>query len=296
MFRSVPPHVWAFDLEWVPDLGSGRRAYHLPPETPDAQVYEAMWAAARTSGAAGREAAAKYGGNQTAEEPHPYLKTMLCRVVSVAAVVRRAHEDGRVIVSLVSLPGGPEPLPERELVGRFLRGIGDANPRPQLVGFNSREADVPILIQRGIAQGVSAPGFCHRPEKSWDGPDYFNKYNEAHIDLKDIVGGWGRATPKLHEFACACGIPGKIDTSGDNVIDLWLAGDMRRIVEYNEFDALTTYLLWLRAAHFAGHFVDEAHTVEVERVRDLLRRRVADGQAHLERYLARWEEMSGNDS
>jgi len=285
MFRSVPPHVWAFDLEWVPDLGSGRRAYHLPPDMPDAQVYEAMWAAAR-------EAAAKNGGNHPAEDSHPYLKTMLCRVVSVAAVVRRVHDDGRVTVSLVSLPGGPEPLPERELVGRFLRGIGDANPRPQLVGFNSREADVPILIQRGIAQGVSAPGFCHRPEKSWDGPDYFNKYNEAHIDLKEVVGGWGKATPKLHEFACACGIPGKIDTSGDNVIDLWLAGDVRRIVEYNEFDALTTYLLWLRAAHFAGHFPAEAHAAEVERVRDLLRRRIADGQAHLGRYLARWEEMN----
>lgn len=288
MFRSVPPHVWAFDLEWVPDLGSGRRAYNLPPETPDEQVYEAMWAAAR-------EAAAKYSGNHAAEDSHPYLKTMLCRVVSVAAVVRRvtpaAASDGRVSVSLVSLPGGAEPLPERELIGRFLRGIGDANPRPQLVGFNSREADVPILIQRGIAQGISAPGFCHRPEKSWDGPDYFNKYNEAHIDLKEVVGGWGKATPKLHELACACGIPGKIDTSGDNVIDLWLAGDVRRIVEYNEFDALTTYLLWLRAAHFAGHFADDEHAAEVERVRDLLRRRAADGQAHLARYLARWEEM-----
>ena len=293
MFRSVPAHVWAFDLEWVPDLGSGRRAYNLPPETPDAQVYEAMWAAARNSGAAAREAAAKYGNN-TAEESHPYLKTMLCRVVSVAAVVRRVRDD-HVTVSLFSLPGSAEPLPERELVGRFLRGIGDANPRPQLVGFNSREADVPILIQRGIAQGISAPGFCHRPEKSWEGADYFNKYNEAHIDLKEVVGGWGKATPKLHELACACGIPGKIDTSGDNVIDLWLAGDVRRIVEYNEFDALTTYLLWLRAAHFAGHFSDEAHAAEVEQVRDLLRRRAADGQAHLARYLARWEEMSRND-
>lgn len=286
MFRSVPPHVWAFDLEWVPDLGSGRRAYNLAPNTPDAQVYEAMWAAAR-------EAAAKYGGNHAAEDSHPYLKTMLCRVVSVAVMVRRVHEDGRVSVSLWSRPDGAEPLPERELVGRFLRAIGEANPRPQLVGFNSREADVPILIQRGLAQGISAPGFSRRPEKPWEGYDYFNKNSEAHIDLKEIVGGGrGVAIPKLHEFACACGIPGKIDTSGDNVIDLWLAGDVRRIVEYNECDALTTYLLWLRAAHFAGHFSDEAHAAEVERVRELLRRRAADGQAHLARYLARWLEMS----
>lgn len=275
MIRSVPAHVWAFDLEWAPDLASGRRAYNLSPDTPDDAVYAAMWAA----------------GGATAEEPRPYLKTMLCRVVSLAVVMRKAHDGGQVSVTLFSLPAAAEALPERDLIGRFLRGIGDAAPKPQLVGFNSREADLPILIQRGIAQGVSAPGFAHRPEKPWDGYDYFSKNSEGHIDLKEVIGGWGKATPKLHEFAAACGIPGKIDTSGDNVIDLWLAGDVRAIVEYNEFDALTTYLLWLRAAHFAGHFSDAAHAAEVERVRDLLRKRIADGQTHLERYVAKWEGM-----
>lgn len=277
MFRTVPDHVWAFDLEWVPDLASGRRAYNLPPDTPDADVYAAMWASA----------------GATAEDPRPYLKTMLCRVVSMAVVIRRVQEDGRVTLTLFSLPPAG-PMAERELIGRFLRGLGDATPRPQLVGFNSRESDLPILIQRGIAQGVTAAGFCRRPDKPWEGYDYFSKNSEGHVDLKEVVGGWGKATPSLHEFAAACGIPGKIDTSGDNVIDLWLAGDARRIVEYNEFDALTTYLLWLRAAHFAGHFSDEAHAAEVERVRELLRKRIGDGQKHLERYVTRWEELAVN--
>ena len=275
MFRSVPDHVWAFDLEWVPDLASGRRAYNLPPDAPDDEVYATMWAR----------------GGATAEEPRPYLKTMLCRIVSLAVVIRKVA-NGRPSLALFSLPGS-DAMPERELIGRFLRGVGEANPRPQIVGFNSRESDLPILIQRGLAQGIAAAGFCHRPEKRWEGYDYFDKYNEGHIDLKEIVGGWGKATPSLHEFAAACGVPGKIDTSGDNVIDLWLAGDVRRIVEYNEFDALTTYLLWLRAAHFAGHFSDEAHAAEVDSVRDLLRKRIADGHDHLSRYVARWEELRG---
>ena len=279
MIRSVPAHVWAFDLEWAPDVASGRRAYNLPPDMPDDKVYAAMWAA----------------GGATADEPRPYLKTMLCRVVSMAVVIRKVDPDDRVSLTLFSLPTGG-PMAERDLISRFLRGIGEANPKPQLVGFNSREADLPILIQRGIAQGVSAPGFAHRPEKRWEGYDYFDRYNDGHIDLKDIISGWGKATPKLHEFAAACGIPGKIDTSGDNVIDLWLAGDVRAIVEYNEFDALTTYLLWLRTAHFAGHFSDAAHAAEVERVRDLLRKRIADGQAHLARYVAKWEGLGEGGS
>jgi predicted PolB exonuclease-like 3'-5' exonuclease len=274
MIRNVPKHVWAFDLEWVPDCASGRRAYDLPPETPDAEVYPVMWAR----------------GGATEQEPRPYLKTMLCRVVSVAAVVRKEHEDGRVSLTLMSLPSDG-PMAEAELIGRFLRGLGDANPRAQLVGFNSHSSDLPILIQRGIAQGVTAGGFCWKPNKPWEGYDYFAKGYDGHVDLKDLVGGWGKATPSLHEFACACGIPGKIDTTGENVVDLWLAGDARRIVEYNEFDALTTYLLWLRTVHFAGHFSDGAYAAEQERVRDLLARRINDGQRHLERYVAKWDEL-----
>lgn len=273
MFRTVADHVWAFDLEWVPDLTSGRRAYNLPPDMPDDAVYAAMWANA----------------GATAEEPRPYLKTMLCRVVSLAVVIRKVG-DGRPTLNLFSLPG-PAAMPERDLISRFLTGIGQANPRPQLVGFNSSEADLPILIQRGIANGITAAGFCKRPEKPWDGYDYFTRYNEGHIDLKDITGARGKSTPRLHEFAVACGIPGKIDTSGDNVIDLWLAGNVRAIVEYNEFDALTTYLLWLRAAHFAGHFNGHEYAAEVELVRELLARRIADGHTHLSRYAAQWARL-----
>ncbi len=274
MIRGVPKHVWAFDLEWAPDCGSGRRAYDLPLDTPDEEVYEVMWAR----------------GGATEQEPRPYLKTMLCRVVSVAVVVRKVGDDGRVSLTLFSLPDDG-PMPEADLIRRFLRGLGETQPRAQIVGFNSREADVPILIQRGIAQGVQAAGFCRRPEKPWDGYDYFYKNSDAHVDLRDIVGGWGKATPKLHEFASACGIPGKIDTSGENVIDLWLAGDVRRIVEYNEFDALTTYLLWLRLAHFAGHFTGEQYEAEEARLRELIARHINDGRAHLARYVTRWDEL-----
>ena len=281
MIRTAPAHVWAFDLEWVPDTASGRRAYNLPPDTPDADVFAAMWA----------------HGGATEQEPRPYLKTMLCRVVAVAVVVRKVQADGQVFLGLTSLPHeGEEGLSERQLLDRFLTSLGTANPKPALVGFNSRDSDLPILIQRGIAQGVSAPGFCHRPEKNWEGYDYFAKYNEGHVDLKEVIsGGWGKSVPRLHDFAAACGVPGKIDTSGDNVLDLWLAGNTRAIVQYNEFDALTTYLLWLRTAHFAGHFTDEAHAAELTRVRDLLRKRIANGQTHLRRYVDKWDALAAID-
>ena len=36
--------------------------------------------------------------------------------------------------------------------------------KPQLVGYNSAQADVPILIQRAIVNGLSGFGFSDRPK------------------------------------------------------------------------------------------------------------------------------------
>lgn len=276
MFRTVANNVWAFDLEWVPDPPSGRRVYDLPADMPDAEVLQVMWAR----------------GGASEDEAKPYLKYALCRVVSAAVVVRRQRDDGRVTVALASLPHLGEPaMPERELLTRFLTQLGQEEPKPQLVGFNSRSADVPILVQRGIIQGVMALEFCHRPNKPWEGMDYFAKASEGHIDVKEIVSGWGKGTPSLHEFAAACGIPGKMGTTGDDVIDLWLAGDVRRIVEYNQYDALTTYLVWLRTALFAGLMSPETHAVEEQCIRDLLLRRIQAGETHLQLYLDKWRAL-----
>ena len=164
------------------------------------------------------------------------------------------------------------------------------SPTPTQPGPGTK-IHLPILIQRGIARGVVAAGFSKRSDKPWEGYDYFHKNSEGHIDLKEVIGGWGKATPSLHEFAAACGIPGKIDTSGENVIDLWLDGDVRSIVNYNEFDALTTYLLWLRTARFAGLIPAERHEEEVRLVRELIDRRIEKGGDHLERYLAKWDRL-----
>ncbi len=102
--------------------------------------------------------------------------------------------------------------------------------------------DLLILLQRAAVCGVTAAGFCARPNKPWEGRDYFARYSDWLVDLKQIYGGWGRSTPSLHEIACAARIPGKIDASGDQVLDLWLNDEISKIVAYNEFDALNTSL------------------------------------------------------
>lgn len=272
---TLPRQVWAFDCEWAPDVGAGRRLYHLPPSVPDDEVMRVMW----------REAGA------TEEDPQPFLRTLLCRVVSIATVVRVVDKNG-VRLCLWTLPEAPEDLAvtEADLLGRYLGKFGQVHAAdassPFLVGFNSRNADLHILAQRAIVNGLSLPGFASQ---------IFGKPWEVNgLDLMEVVGGRAKGyNCSLNEIAQLCGIPGKLDTTGDDVAGLFYGGKRREIVEYNAFDALTTYLVWLRVEYFRGTFTANEYAAEQALVRALiLTEQAKPNGAYLGQFLAAWDALA----
>ncbi|MGE3465363.1 MAG: ribonuclease H-like domain-containing protein, partial [Pyrinomonadaceae bacterium] len=157
---------------------------------------------------------------------------------------------------------------EAEIIQKFLYFLGER--KPQLVGYNSAESDMQVLIQRGLINEVTAPRFCDRPDKPWEGIDYFRRWdNEEHLDLLKLFSSRDM-TPRLDELAKVCGFPGKIDVKGDQVTDLWLAGDLKKIVEYNQIDVLNTYLVWLRVVFFTGKLTEEEYISEQDQFREFL--------------------------
>src|SRR5690606_37751058 len=123
---------------------AGRLLYGLSDSTPAAEILRRMWDE----------------GGADDDDPTPYLKTAVCRIVSIAAVERRDHR-GEITLSLRSLPhdfDDEAETSEARVLERFLQGVGDR--KPQLVGYNSWNADLRILIQRGVILGVRAAGFC----------------------------------------------------------------------------------------------------------------------------------------
>ena len=275
MLRPPQHQLFAFDAEWVPDPATGRRVLDLPGDLSDAEVIDRMWA----------------HGGATEAEPRPYLKTILCRVVSIAAVIRTV-KSGEVYHRLYALPEGPEALPEDDLLRRFLLAVGDR--KPQLVGFNSRDSDLPILVQRAMVHRLSIPGLGRSAEK-WAPGDFFDRYGNQHVDLREITGAWGKASSTLHELATACGIPGKLGTDGKSVIDLWRAGDIAGIVRYNQFDALTTFLVWLRAMTLSGHLTPEQLEAEEGQIRVLVQQK-AQVDPGFNLYLEGWTRLSSSAS
>ena len=271
MIMHIPDEVWAFDCEWVPDLVAGRLLYKLPDDLPESEVLKVMW----------------HEGGATEENPTPFLKTALCRVVSIATIIRRKSKNGSIKLYLQALPESPEDehqTSEDYLLKRFLEeGVGRRNP--QLVGYNSRNSDLRILTQRAIFKGMSLLAFSQRlAAKPWESQD---------VDLMNIVSGYGKGyTATLNEAATLSGIPGKLETSGDDVCGLFYSGKLNEIIQYNCFDAITTYLLWLRLAHFSAKFSADEYKDEQMRLKNMLESMLQNPEnSYLQTYLDAWQRL-----
>lgn len=272
--------TWFFDLEWVPDAAGARKLYGLSPETTELEAMETIW---------------KNTHGYSSATPRPFVKYLLSRVVSVAFLSRNVvfvDSERRVEFRLHSLPklplaGDPLETTEQHLIERFLRYVGQR--QPQLVGYNSSESDIQVLIQRGLINEVAAPDFCRRPEARWDKRDYFARWdNEFHLDLMKLFSF--QFKPSLNDLARLCGFPGKIDANGDQVPDMWLAGQLDKIVEYNQIDTLNTYLVWLRVMYFCGKITDEDYQSELIDFREFLEMELEKPErTFLGRFIERFE-------
>ena len=271
--------VLYFDLEWVPDAAGSKRLFDLPEETTELEAMQRLW-----------EHSPQYDAEKN---PRPFLKYMFSRVVSIAFLSRKpVFRDGEPVIefslnSLPKLPLDSDDVDEAAIIERFLYILGER--RPQLVGYNSAESDPQVLLQRAILNEITAPAFNARPNKPWEGPDYFDSRNsEAHLDLLKKFSG-GAMTPRLDELAKLCGFPGKIDVKGDQVTDLWLARDLTKIVEYNQIDTLNTYLVWLRVVYFVGQLTEEAYFMELEQFREFLETEMEKPEkAFLSEFIDKW--------
>lgn len=277
MIKTILPRLFAFDIEWIPDPDAAQRLYGVDISTRQGieNAFRKLWAE----------------GGATDEKPRPFLKLTVSRIVSICGIYREQQASGEVTLRLVSLPSDPhnaELCSEKAILQGIHRSLSER--QPQLVGYNSLRSDLPIIVNRSIVHGLGSHGWAKRPEKPWEGADYFSAHGDYHIDLGPLL-GWGNQMPTLHEIATTSGIPGKIDVSGGSVADLWLSGDLKAIVNYNEYDAFTTYLLWARVAHFSGLLDEATYEAELERVQALLESEIANGKSHLQHYLEVWQKI-----
>ena len=179
-----------FDLETVPDLTAGRELLKADAGVSDEQVRRFLGERYRRPG----------------ENPDSaFVKVPLHRIVCIGAIYAERTDGGPWVIARSGV-GHIGVRPERELVERFVDSLNEA-PAPQLVGFNSSSFDLPVLRYRAFALAV--PGQIIHGS---NGKDYWYRYGRDHIDICDVISGFGAsARPSLAELAALSGIPAKID-------------------------------------------------------------------------------------
>lgn len=258
-------HVFAFDIETVPDVDAGRRIHGLEG-LDDADVARAMFHLRRQ----------ETGGSE-------FLPHYLQRVVCISVALRSG--DGFKVWSL----GDPR-APEREIVARFFDGI--ARYTPDLVSWNGSGFDLPVLHYRALMHGISAPRYWETGDEDqafrWN--NYLSRFHWRHLDLMDVMAGFqARGYAPLDKVAVLNGLPGKLGMDGGKVWDAWLAGEVEGIRNYCETDVLNTFLLYLRFERMRGRLDDAAYRRECDLVRDTLAR---EDRPHFREFLSAWDEAA----
>lgn len=282
MIRFVGDTVVAFDCEWIPDIPAARFFERDTAHATDEQCLELL----------------KLKNDITPENPNRVIKYYQSRIVSIAMMTRKmpVAKGQPPELSLSWLPknfSDKKQLEEKQLISNFLTAI--ERRKPQLVGFNAKSSDLRILLQRALILGIPAKGFLERRAKAWDGFDYFARDNDGIVDLMEILsGGFNRtAAFNLHDACTLCGIPGKFMTHGNAVFNYWEEGQIDQIIQYNCFDAISTYLLWLRTAWVGGTFSTAQYEDEVDLTRDYLMGLCEHPEtAFIEAYLEEWDRLT----
>ncbi|WP_298784176.1 3'-5' exonuclease [uncultured Campylobacter sp.] len=171
-----------------------------------------------------------------------FLPVCFHRVVSISAVM--ADGFGRFL--RVSTLDGES---ERDKIAKFLAFIEDFNPR--LVSFNGRGFDLPMIMARAMCYDLSAAAYFEMNDRDnnkskWE--NYRSRYDgRFHLDLLDHISDFGAVRGlKLDHICASVGLPGKYDVHGDQVLQLYYAGEQVKIDEYCRSDVLNTYWLFLK--------------------------------------------------
>lgn len=249
-----------FDIETVPDVALGRRLLDL-------------------DGLSDEDVAKGMAFQRLQESGSEFLPLYQQRIVAISVVLR--SRDGLKVWSL----GEPD-SDEAELIRRFFDGIERYSP--ELVSWNGSGFDLPVLHYRGLLHRVQAARYWEQGDhdREFRYNNYLNRYHWRHIDVMDVLSAFqARARAGLDQVATMLGFPGKMGIKGDQVWDMFLAGEILTIRNYCETDVLNTWLVFLRLQYMRGLLDDAALDAELDLVRGLLS---GSPEAHLQEFLAAW--------
>jgi len=152
---------------------------------------------------------------------------------------------------------------EADVLEDFVRFVEDR--RPDLVTYNGRGFDLPVIVARCLRHGVP---FRHYFQSS----DLRYRYSaQGHLDLMDFMTDYGasRAVP-LDTLTRLIGLPGKVGVDGKDVGPLVHAGRIDEVYAYCLCDVVQTAGLFLRVQLLRGILDRDGYRTAVEHLLQLM--------------------------
>jgi len=185
--------------------------------------------------------------------------------VPVAICVARVARDYRL--QAFTCLDSPQ-YRSKEITRKFWLGMAHycsvetaGQDRAKLVTFNGRGFDMPLLELAAFRHGLQARDHYLSRDR-YRGP----------LDLQEFFTNFGgcKMVGGLNLLAKMLGLPGKMETKGHQVYDLYREGKLQEINEYCLCDTLDTYFIFLRTRVLKGDITLEREAEIVADARKLL--------------------------
>ncbi len=117
-----------------------------------------------------------------------------------------------------------------------------------LIHHNGRGFDLPLITYRSLKHGLQLP-------RRLSHHDIRYRFSRQNIDLVDEFSNYGASSwPKLNHLGQLIGIPFKQTGHGEDVLEMFRAGELSKIEHYCYEDVIATYLIWLYMKYNNGDF------------------------------------------
>lgn len=146
--------------------------------------------------------------------------------------------------------GGPKKIAEE--FWTYWQNVGC----PTFVTFNGRGFDLPLMEMMAFRYGIPLPRwFC----SDGFGVPRSRYKTDSHFDLYEFLSNFGATAIAggLNLVSKVLGKPGKINSHGDMVHEMFEAGRFKEIHEYCFCDVLDTYAVLLRCKLLTGEILPE---------------------------------------
>lgn len=121
----------------------------------------------------------------------------------------------------------------------------------RLIHHNGKGFDIPLILYRAMKHHLQLPPRLNTQDIRY-------RFSKDNVDLVDEFSNYGASSfPKLKHLGLLIGVPFKQTGEGNQVLEMFEKGELKKIEHYCLEDVIATYLIWLHYKYTVGEFRDE---------------------------------------